>query len=103
MGYVCEGAFLYHMSLPLVLAKKASYQSWLNVGSGNHLDKELVEPKDQSWVWLQHACNPITWEIEAKGWRIQGLPQLCCKFEIRLGKRRPCLKSRNLKRKQPIQ
>lgn len=38
-----EGMFSYQMSLPFVIAKNASHQSWLNVGSGNHLDNELVE------------------------------------------------------------
>lgn len=45
-----EGVFIYQMSLPFVIAKNASHQSWLNVGSGNHLDKELVGPKNQREV-----------------------------------------------------
>lgn len=40
---------------------------------------------------VAHACNPSTWDRQARESRVQGHPQLCSKFEASLDYRGPCV------------
>lgn len=44
---------------------------------------------------LVHACNPSTWKVRAGGSRIQGHPEVHCKFEASLGHMKPSPKNQN--------
>lgn len=49
---------------------------------------------------LVHACNPSTWKVRAGGSRIQGHPEVHCKFEASLGHMKPSPKNQNKTKNQ---
>lgn len=49
---------------------------------------------------VDYTCNPITWEVETEGIRIQRYPQLHSEFKGSLGRLCPCLKTSNYKQRE---
>lgn len=49
---------------------------------------------------LMHACNPTTWEVDARGSVVQEFKTILSKFEASLGYTSPCLGKKKEKKKR---